>query len=80
MSTAEILAELPRLSPAEQNQIRQKLDELATYGADGWLDDGELTDADKRLLDERLAASAKNPEAGSTWEQVEARIHAKLRR
>ena len=80
MSTAEILAELPRLSPAEQNQIREKLDELATYGADGWLDDGELTDADKRLLDERLAASAKNPDGGSTWEQVEARIHAKLRR
>lgn len=79
MSTAEILAELPRLSPAERAQIRNKVDELATYGADGWLD-GELTEADKRLLETRLAGCRKDPGAGSSWEEVEARIHAQLRR
>lgn len=80
MSVAEILSELPKLSPAEQNQIRHKLDELAIYGADGWLDDRELTAADKTLLDARLTECEKNPRAGSTWEEVEARIHAKLSR
>lgn len=80
MSTAEILAELPKLSPAELNQIRTKVDELSTYGADGWLAEGELTETDKRLLEARLEACEKNPEAGSSWEEVQARIDARLRR
>jgi hypothetical protein len=80
MSTAEILAELPKLSPADQTQIRNRLNQPATYGADGWLDDGEFNCADKRTLDARLAASEKNPGAGSPWKEVEARIHALLGR
>lgn len=80
MSTAEILAELPKLTPAEQNQIRHKLDELACFGADGWLDNSELTESDKRLLESRFAACERNPEAGSPIEDVEARIREQLRR
>jgi hypothetical protein len=80
MSTAEILAELPKLSPAEQSEIRHQLDALAIYGGDGWLDDGELSESDKRILESRLAACEKDPLAGSSWAEVEARILAKLRR
>lgn len=33
-----------------------------------------LTDEDKRLIDERLEACRRNPQAGSSWEEVYARI------
>jgi putative addiction module component (TIGR02574 family) len=34
----------------------------------------ELSDADKRLIDERLESRDRNPNAGSSWEEVYARI------
>jgi putative addiction module component (TIGR02574 family) len=76
MSKAEILEELAKLTPDERAEITAKIREI-----DGteWLDP-ELTDEDKRILDERLAEYEKNPDAGSTWEEVEARIRAKLGR
>jgi putative addiction module component (TIGR02574 family) len=33
-----------------------------------------LTDEDKRLIDERLEARRRDPQAGSSWEEVFARI------
>jgi putative addiction module component (TIGR02574 family) len=33
-----------------------------------------LTDEDKQLIEERLAAYHRNPQAGSPWEEVYARI------
>jgi len=75
MSKAEIIEELPKLSPEDRAEIQARLDELA---GDGWLDGGELTDADKTALDRALAEYKKNPEAGSSWQEVEARIGAKL--
>jgi putative addiction module component (TIGR02574 family) len=38
-----------------------------------------LTDAEKVLLDARLAAYEKDPEVGSSWAEVEARIKAGLK-
>ena len=38
----------------------------------------EVPEAHKRLLDERLAAHQANPTAGSSWENVRARIEEKL--
>jgi hypothetical protein len=76
MSKTEILAELPKLKAEELAEVQAKLDEL--FG-DVWLDDGELTDTDKRTLDAALADYRNNPDAGSPWEQVKARIQAKLR-
>jgi len=76
MSTAEILAELPKLKAEDLAVIQAKLDELA---GDVWLDDRELSDADKAALNEGLAQYQANPEAGDSWEQVKARIQAKLR-
>jgi putative addiction module component (TIGR02574 family) len=37
----------------------------------------ELTDEDKRLIDERLEMRRRNPSAGSLWEEVCARITAR---
>jgi len=75
MSKAEIIAELPKLKPEELAEVQAKLDELA---GEVWRDDGELTDADKATLDATLAKYGKNPDAGSPWGQVKARIQGKL--
>ena len=76
MNKTEILIELPKLTPAELVEIQTKLDELV---GEVWIDGGELTDADKATLNNALAEYQKNPDAGSSWEEVEARIRAKLR-
>jgi len=77
MSKAEIVEELPKLTPAEREEIRLKLAEL---DGQNWLDaDDPLTDREKALLDARLAAYGKDPEAGSSWEEVEARIRTRLK-
>jgi hypothetical protein len=47
---------------------------------DGWLDpDDPLTDAEKGLLEVRLAAYEREPDAGSSWEEVEARIQSRIK-
>jgi hypothetical protein len=77
MSKADILAELPKLTPAERQEVRLK---LARLDGEDWLDAGEpLTDAEKALLDARLATYEKDPDAGNSWEEVEARIRARLK-
>ena len=76
MSTVEILEELPKLTTEERNEIRLRLAEL---DCDLWFDDEEpLTDAEKAVLEARLAAYEKDPDAGSSWAEVEARIRARL--
>ena len=70
MSKAEILAELPKLSPGELREVLDRLLELH----DGWLDDGELTQEEKALIEDRLAEHAANPELAIPWEQVKARL------
>lgn len=77
MSKTEILSELPKLTPAERQEIRLH---LARLDGEQWLDgDDPLTDAEKALLDARLAAYEKDPEAGSSWAEVEARIKTRLK-
>ncbi|HEY2972688.1 MAG TPA: addiction module protein [Pyrinomonadaceae bacterium] len=76
MSKTEILEELANLTSEERQEIRLKLAEL---DGDLWLDaDDPLTDAEKALLDARLAAYEKDPDAGSSWDEVESRIRARL--
>ena len=76
MSKVEILEELPRLTAQERREIRRKLIELDD---DEWLDAGDpLTDEEKTLLEARLAAYEKDPDVGNSWEEVEARLHARL--
>ncbi|MGC4032529.1 MAG: hypothetical protein QM754_12515 [Tepidisphaeraceae bacterium] len=76
MSKTEILAELPRLTPADRAEIQAKLDELA---GDAWQDGGELSSADKHALDETLTAYAQSPNLGRSWPEVKAAIQSKLR-
>jgi putative addiction module component (TIGR02574 family) len=76
MSKVEILEELPRLTTAERKEILLKLTEL---DGDVWLDaEDPLTAQEKAILDARLAAYDKDPEAGSSWAEVEARIRSRL--
>jgi len=78
MSKTEILEEPPRLTKTEREENRWRLAEL---DSDDWLDDEEpLTVHEKALLETRLAAYANNPEAGSTWEEIEGRIRTRLSR
>ena len=78
VTTEEILDELPRLTKIERQEIRLRLAEL---DSEDWLDDEDpLTVHEKALLEARLAAYAKDPNAGSTWEEVEGRIRARLSR
>jgi putative addiction module component (TIGR02574 family) len=76
MSKADTLAELPKLTAAERQEVRLK---LARLDGEAWLDPSDpLTDAEKALLDTRLAASEEDPDAGSSWEEVEARTRPLL--
>jgi putative addiction module component (TIGR02574 family) len=76
MSKVEILEELPRLSTEERKEILLKLTELD--GA-AWLDaDDPLTAQEKAILDARLAAYERDPDAGSSWVELEARLRARL--
>ena len=76
MSKTEILEELPKLTKTERQEIRLKLAEN-----DDWLDyEDPLTVHEKALLEARLAAYANDPDAGSTWEEVEGRIRTRLSR
>jgi putative addiction module component (TIGR02574 family) len=77
MSKAEIIAELPRLSPQDRAEVQAKLDELA---GQAWQDGAaELSDADKQALESTLAAYEQFPDAGSSWEDVKERVQGKLR-
>jgi putative addiction module component (TIGR02574 family) len=76
MSKLEILDELPRLTAEDRQEIRQKLNEI---DGDEWLDgDDPLTDNEKALLEGRLAAYEKEPDVGSSWEEVEQRIQSRI--
>jgi hypothetical protein len=66
MSKAEILSELPKLTA----------DELA---GEAWLDGDELAPDERTALDVTLAAYHRDPNSGSSWQEVRARIEAKLR-
>lgn len=78
MTMSEILEALPKLTKVERQEIRFR---LAKLDSDDWLDDEDpLTVREKALLEARLAAYAKDAEAGSTWEEVEGRIRTRLSR
>ena len=73
MSKTEILEELLKLTQIERAEVRPKL------AADDWFDDEDpLTVHEKTLLETRLASYAKDPDAGSTWEEIEGRIRSRL--
>jgi putative addiction module component (TIGR02574 family) len=70
MSKMEILAELPKLEVAERREIFDRICEMEERD----LLTGGATDEEKALLDRELEEYRKNPQAGSTWNEVEARL------
>jgi putative addiction module component (TIGR02574 family) len=70
MSKMEILAELPKLELAERREIFDRICEIEERD----LLTGGATDEEKKLLDRELEEYRRNPEAGSSWNEVEARL------
>lgn len=75
MSAQEIIEELPKLTPAERQRVWIRLAEL---DGDAWLEGEALSPADRAVLSERLAEYELDPEAGSTWAEVEERLRAQI--
>lgn len=69
MSKAEILLEIPKLEARDRREIFDRICELEEHDLLN-----EPTTEEKKLLDHELEAYRKNPEAGSTWDEVEARL------
>jgi hypothetical protein len=70
MSTTEILAQLPRLTPADREIVRARLDDIDASAP--------LTAEEKRLVAERLDAYRQNPGAAVSWAVAEADIRRQL--
>ena len=70
MSTPEILAQLPRLTPADREMVRARLDDIDSAAP--------LSPEEKRLVDERVAAYRQNPGAGISWAVAEAEVRKQI--
>jgi hypothetical protein len=66
MSTSEILAQLPTLTPADREKIRSQLDAIDSAVP--------LSAEEKRLVDQRVAAYRRNPGASVSWVVAEEEI------
>lgn len=76
MSKAEILDEIQKLTPAEREEIRARLDELDGHRWDD--SDDPLTCEEKALLGARLADLEAHPETSIPWADAEARLKARF--
>ena len=70
MSKKEILAELPKLDIQDRREIFDRICEMEEHD----LLNGIATPDEKALLDRELEEYRNNPDAGSSWNEVEARI------
>ena len=71
----EILAELPKLELADRREIFDRICEMEERD----LLTGGATDEEKALLDRELAEYRRNTDAGSSWNETEARIRKSSR-
>ncbi len=71
----EILAELPKLDPAERREILDRLCDMEEQS----LLNGAATPEEKVVLDHEVEEYRRHPEAGSSWEEVESRIRKPFR-
>ena len=70
MSFTEILAEIPKLSFAERQELVRRA--IA-------VEDEDLTPEEKAILDERLEDFRRNPESGIPAEQLKSSVLQRLR-
>jgi putative addiction module component (TIGR02574 family) len=71
MSLTEILAEIPKLSFAERQELVRRAIEV---------EDQDLTGEEKGILEERLADFRHNPNSGIPGEQLKAEVLQRLNR
>jgi putative addiction module component (TIGR02574 family) len=64
------IADVAELSVAERIQLAEDIWDTIPEASEA----PKLTEAQRAELDRRLEAHRKNPEAGSPWEEVKARI------
>jgi putative addiction module component (TIGR02574 family) len=75
MSLAEILDEIPRLTPVERQRVAEKLIELEG----DWIEGADaLSPEEKQLLESRLAEHDRDPASAVPWEEVKARLQDRL--
>ena len=70
MSLTEILAELPKLSFAERQELIRCTIEL---------EDQELTPEEKLILEKRLEDFSRNPHSGTPAEQLKGEVLQRLK-
>jgi hypothetical protein len=76
MSKSEILAELPKLKLAERREIFDRICEMEEHDL---LHGSQPSAEEKALLDHELKEYRQNPGAGSSWQEVEARLRKSSR-
>ena len=75
-TVAQIVEAATKLTPQERYEIRTKLAEL---DGDDWLDeDAPLSAEDKALIESRIEAHEKDPASAIPWEELDARLKARL--
>ncbi|MCC6573085.1 MAG: addiction module protein [Planctomycetes bacterium] len=76
MSTTEIIKALSKLSPRDLKKVRAKIDELS---GEEWIDgDDPLTDAQKRMIEKRIADHERDPKSAIPWEEFDQRLKRRL--
>ena len=70
MSLTEILAEIPKLSFTERQELVRRAIEV---------EDGELTAEEKAVLDRRLADFHHSPNSGTPAEQLKSEVLQRLK-
>ena len=70
MSTTEILAQLPALTPADREKVRSQLDAIDSAAP--------LSPEEKQLVDERVATYRQNPGAAVAWVVAEEQIRKQV--
>ncbi|HEX3628180.1 MAG TPA: hypothetical protein VH280_22450 [Verrucomicrobiae bacterium] len=68
MSFTQVIEELPRMTPAERQQLIRRALEL---------DDAPLSDADEALVESRLAAHHGHPESSVPLKEMKKRLRTR---
>jgi putative addiction module component (TIGR02574 family) len=75
MNKSEILKELPNLTREERREIISKVHEI---DGDDWMDEGELTEEEKVLIESRISDHEKNPSSALSWQEFERRLNSRI--
>ena len=76
MKTIELREELHEFINKADERLLNLI--YAMVQADMKEEDYPLSDAHKKILDERLTAHTSDPSAGSSWEEVKSRVRSRI--